>query len=121
MKRRQFLRQLVQTVTMAAATDALSHRQVLGANDRVRIGLIGCGGRGMFVAKLMREVPGVEFAAVCDVYDEHARAAREWAGPACKSFRDFRRVLELPEVDGVLIATPDHWHAIPTVLACQAG
>lgn len=75
----------------------------------------------MSVAKLMQAVNGVQVAAVCDVYDQRAQAAQAWAGPRCKTFNDFRRVLELPEIDAVLIATPDHWHAVPTVLACQAG
>ncbi len=95
--------------------------KIAGANDRVNVGLIGCGGRGRLVAKLMREVPNVEIAAVCDVFDPHAAAAKEWAGPGCRSYRDFRKMLEQKEVDAVVIATPDHWHAIPAVLACQAG
>jgi len=105
----------------AAALTAASWSRVIGANDRVNVGLIGCGGRGRSVAQLMRIVPGVEFVAVCDVYDAHTEAAKEWAGPQCKSFRDFRKLLEQKDVDALLIATPDHWHAIPTVLACQAG
>jgi predicted dehydrogenase len=121
MKRRQFLGQILQTATVVSAVDVLSTDRVLGANNRVNVALIGCGGRGMLVAKLMSEVPGVEFAAVCDVYDDHLRAAQSWAGPGCKGFRDFRRVLEMPEIDAVLVATPDHWHAIPVIFACQAG
>src|SRR5207244_5937973 len=84
-------------------------------------GLIGCGGCGMFDAKLMRDVPNAEFAAVCDLYPPHLARAKEWAGPAAKQFKNFRRLLEQKDIDAVLIATPDHWHAIPTVLACQAG
>src|SRR5437879_8566037 len=95
--------------------------KIVGANDRVNVGLIGCGGRGHLVAKLMREVPKVEIAAVCDVYDPQAAAAQERAGPGCRSYRDFRKLLEQKEVDAVVIATPDHWHAIPAVLDCQAG
>jgi predicted dehydrogenase len=87
----------------------------------VVVGLIGCGGRGRNVAKLMREVPGVEFAAVCDVYEPNAASAKEWAGQRARVFKDFRKLLEDKDVDAVLVATPDHWHAIPTVLACQAG
>ncbi|HEV8607173.1 MAG TPA: Gfo/Idh/MocA family oxidoreductase, partial [Tepidisphaeraceae bacterium] len=64
---------------------------------------------------------GVEFGAVCDVYDANAGVAREWAGAGCKAVGDFRKVLEMKEVDAVLIATPDHWHSIPAVLACAAG
>ena len=120
MRRREFIKQMVRN-TAVVSTTTMSAKSILGANERVRVGLIGCGGRGRNVAKLMREVPGVEFAAVCDVYEPNAAAAREWAGPRARAFKDFRLLLEQKEVDAVLIATPDHWHAIPTVLACQAG
>src|SRR5687767_13887711 len=121
MKRRQFLKQVAQTTAALSAISAFSADRVRGANDRVNVALIGCGGRGKAVAKLMRDVPNVDFVAVCDVYDPRTGEAREWAGPQCKAFGDFRRILEMKEVDAVLIATPDHWHAIPAVLACQAG
>src|SRR6185312_6982183 len=120
MKRRQFIKRMAQTAAVVS-TSALSAQRVFGANERVRVGLIGCGGRGMFDAKLMRDVPNVEFAAVCDLYPQHLARAKEWAGTTAKEYKDFRRLLEQKDVDAVLIATPDHWHAIPTVLACQAG
>ena len=104
--------------TLLAAAAA---QRILGANDRVVVGLIGCGGRGRYVARLMREAPGVEFGAVADVYERNAAAAREWAGSQARAYSDFRKLLEQKDVDAVLIATPDHWHAIPTILACQAG
>jgi predicted dehydrogenase len=100
---------------------ALSYQRVLGANDRVHIGLIGCGGRGRGVARSMREAPNVAYNAVADVYKNNGELAREWAGADAKYFQDFRKLLELKEVDAVHIATPDHWHAIASVLACQAG
>jgi predicted dehydrogenase len=117
MQRRQFLSR----AATGAALTALSAGRVFGANDRVRVGLIGCGVRGNFVGRLMNQVPGTAFVAACDVYEPHANRAAEWAGPDCRAERDFRRVLDRKEVDAVLVATPDHWHAIPTVLACQAG
>src|SRR5439155_23434296 len=120
MKRRQFIKRMVQAGA-AVSTSALSAERVLGANDRVRVGLIGCGGRGMLVARLMRESPNVEFAAVCDLNPPHLARAKEWAGSSAKEYKDFRRLLEQKDLDAVLIATPDHWHAIPTVLACQSG
>jgi predicted dehydrogenase len=121
MKRRLFLKRMAQTAAALSATSALSADRVAGANDRVRVGLIGCGGRGMLVARLMREVPGVEFVAVCDLNPPHLARAKEWAGASAKEYKDFRRVLDQKDVDALLIATPDHWHAIPAVLACQAG
>src|SRR5205823_8116025 len=77
--------------------------------------------RGTYDAKLMRAVGKVDFSAVCDVYEPHTTAAGAWAGPRCRAYRDFRQLLEQKDVDAVLVATPDHWHAIPAVLACQAG
>lgn len=106
--------------TFVTAT-ALSASRVMGANDRVNVGLIGCGGRGRYVARLMREAPNVAFTAVADVYDKNAATAKEWAGPDAKSFKDFRKLLELKDVDAVMVSTPDHWHCMATILACQAG
>jgi predicted dehydrogenase len=88
----------------------------------VGFALIGCGGRGHLDARLMQQAPGAELRAVCDVFDERAQKTRQQlTGGKAPAFKDFRKVLELKEVDAILLATPDHWHAIPTVLACQAG
>jgi predicted dehydrogenase len=120
MKRREFLQQAA-GATAATTLGAAASAQVAGANERIRVGLIGCGTRGMAVARLMRQVPNVEFTAVCDVYERNLTRAREWAGNQCQAHRDFRRVLDMNNVDAVLVATPDHWHAIPSVLACRAS
>lgn len=117
MRRRHFLAAALGT---AAAFTARSYAQIAGANNRVRVALVGCGGRGMFVARLMREAPETQFVAACDVYDVNAGRAKEWAGGDAAAYRDFRRALDRKDIDAVLVATPDHWHAIPTVLACQA-
>ncbi len=119
MKRRAFLAHAAKAA--AFSTTALSSRRVLGANEKVRVALIGCGGRGQHVAKLMNQVEGVEFVGACDVYDLNARSAQQWMGADAKCYKDFRKVLENKGVDAVLVGTPDHWHAIPTVLACEAG
>src|SRR5690348_11370647 len=111
MHRREFL----------SGAGALAAQRILGANDRVTVGLIGCGGRGRDVAGLMREAEGVEFGATADVYLPNAERAREWPGPRAPPYQDFRRLLERKDIDAVLVATPDHWHAAATVLACQAG
>jgi predicted dehydrogenase len=120
MKRREFINRAVSGAAVISTT-AASAKRILGANGRVRLGLIGCGGRGMQVANLMRQAPGAEYVAVCDVYEPNALRAREWAGASARAFGDFRKLLESKDVDAVHVATPDHWHAIPTVLACQAG
>jgi predicted dehydrogenase len=120
MKRRQFLHR-VALGSMAAAAGARRRARAFSANDEVQVALIGCGTRGMHVARQMRQAPGVRFVAVCDVYDSNAARAKSWAGEGCESYRDFRRVLDRKDINAVLVATPDHWHAIPTILACQAG
>src|SRR5690349_73285 len=99
-----------------AGWTALSASRVLGANDRVGLAIIGCGGRGRMVMHEMLRAPNTELVAAADVYDTNAARAG-----AAKTFRDFRRVFELREVDAIQISTPDHWHSIPTVLALQAG
>ena len=120
MKRREFINSAI-TGSAVISTTALSYERIVGANDRVVIGLVGCGGRGRQVSALMRDVPGAEYGAVCDVYETNALSAQAWAGTAAKKFGDFRKLLELKDVDAVHVATPDHWHAAITVLACQAG
>ena len=115
MERRAFVK------TSGLGVTALSASRVLGANDRLNVGLIGCGGRGRYVARLMREAPNVAYTAVADVYRTNGEQAREWAGSDAKFFQDFRKLLDLKEVDAVHIATPDHWHAIACVMACSAG
>ncbi len=120
MHRRHFLQHVGISTALATVVRPSSSR-ALGANERVRLGWIGCGGRGRFVVGHLREVPDVEITAVCDVYEPNRAAAREWVGPACREYADFRELLDQRDIDAVLVATPDHWHAIPTVLACQAG
>ena len=124
MKRRQFIKRVAQAAATAstfAAMPAYSAARVIGANDRVNLGLIGCGIRGRGVLKQMLEAPNTALAAVCDVRDLRTVRTRYSYDPQPEGFRDFWRVLEMREVDAVIVATPDHWHAIPTVLACQAG
>lgn len=103
------------------AAAAVSAGRVLGANERINVGWIGCGGRGHYDASFMRKLPDVEIVAACDVYEPHARAAASWIGSRCRSYSDFRKLLERKDIDAVLIATPDHWHASIMVLACEAG
>ena len=80
---------------------ALSASRVLGANDRLNLALIGCGGRGRGVARTLRDNnANVAYTAVADVYTVNAGLAREWAGADAKSFQDFRKVLESNEAHG---------------------
>ncbi len=119
MERRRFIQRAAGTALASVA--ALARAKIAGANERINVGLIGCGGRGRLLAELSRQTPDVEVGAVCDVYEPHASAAKAWAGPACRSFGDFRKLLEWKAIDAVLVATPDHWHATIAALACEAG
>ena len=119
MRRREFLKRVA--VTGAAVVTADSTRRVYGANGRVRLALIGCGGRGTYVASEIDKIDNVEFTAVCDVYGRNAERARQRLGGRARIVKDFRRVMEMKDVDAVLVSTPDHWHAIPAIAALEAG
>src|SRR5687767_1360027 len=106
--------------TSAMAMTALSYSRVLGANEAVRLGLVGCGGRGRHVMGVFQKTKTARVTAVCDVYSDRVDQARQTATDA-KSFNDHRRLLEHSELDAVLIATPDHWHSITTIDALNSG
>lgn len=100
---------------------AASAAAVYAANEKIRVGLIGCGGRGQYVGNFMRQAPNVEFIAFCDVYGTNANRAKASMGPNGTVYSDFRKLLENKDVDAVLVGTPDHWHAIPSIEALRAG
>ncbi len=91
------------------------------ANDKIVLGFIGVGGMGSGLLNIFKGMPDVAVAAVCDVYEPNRLKAKESAGGKPDDYPDFRRVLDRKDIDAVVVATPDHWHAIPTILACQAG
>ena len=104
----------------ATALTAISYSRVLGANDRVGLGVVGLGERGAYVMSLFQNEPGVEVRALCDVYAVKLDQAKQKA-PAAQTFSDHRRLAELPELDAVLVATPDHWHKGVAVDMLNAG
>lgn len=109
----------------AQAQTAAGARRTRGANDRIVLALIGAGGMGRNNANSLQNHANVEIAAVCDPDTGHMAQAAEMvekkSGRRPAEHRDFRRVLEMKDVDGVIIGTPDHWHALPMILACEAG
>jgi sugar phosphate isomerase/epimerase len=109
----------MRTTTAAGVATLLTPRGVLGANERINLGLIGCGGRGTQDWQRFLKLPDVNPVAACDVYEPFLK--RTTAGTPVTPFRDFRRLLERKDVDAVIVATPDHWHAIVTKMACEAG
>src|SRR5450631_610102 len=103
------------------ALSALSAKRVWGANDRIRMGLIGSGGRGRQDWETFLKQPDFEPVAVCDVYAPFLAKGIALTNDRAKPFTDFRRVLEQRDIDAVIVATPDHWHALIAVAACEAG
>src|SRR5580704_7843422 len=104
----------------AVALTAASAQRVLGANDRVRLGFIGVGNRGDQVLDGFLVHKDAEVVAVCDIYRPYVDFAAKKAGTTPKTFKDYRELLALKDVDAAVICTPDHWHALQTVHACQA-
>ncbi len=119
--RREFL-ELTSTGLLTATAWNQAVAAPKGPNDKLVVGLIGCGGRGVHDAGLFRKLSNVEVAYVSDV-DERRRAsaAKSFDIKPEKSVADLRRVLDDKSVDAVIVATPDHWHSIAAILACDAG
>jgi predicted dehydrogenase len=103
-----------------AAMTAASYSRVLGANDRVLLGVIGPGERGRHVLGLFQKDPTVQVTALCDIYALQLDKALTQA-PGATTYKDHRKFLEHKELDVVLNATPDHWHAQTTIDALNAG
>jgi predicted dehydrogenase len=103
------------------ALSAASASRVLGANERVLLGWIGVGNRGDQLLDAFRVHADCEVTALCDVYKPYLAAAAHKVGGRVETCADFRKLLERKDVDAVVIATPDHWHALQFVAACRAG
>jgi predicted dehydrogenase len=117
--RRRFLK-LASTGLIASAVRP--RRASAAPGDKVTVGLIGCGGRGMHDAQNHQSNSGVEIAWVCD--PDAGRlgiAQRAFHIPSERAVSDMRRVLDDPSLDAVIVTTPDHWHSPAAILACEAG
>jgi myo-inositol 2-dehydrogenase / D-chiro-inositol 1-dehydrogenase len=124
--RRDFLRQAGGAAACGIALPTILTSKALGApgvpaaSERILVGVIGIGGQGngLLSAHLKNTV------AVCDVDQTRLAAAKdrvEKAGGRCEAYTDYRKLLENKDIDAVVISTPDHWHALPTIDACEAG
>src|SRR5579871_4559261 len=137
-RNRPHRRDFLKTTAVGAAAlslSAASARRVLGANERLGVAFLGTGGRCQahigVVNDLKKENKGVEPVAVCDVWDGNKKVGRglypsaERCGlktdDSAHVTKDYRRVLDLKEVDVVCIAAPDHWHAKLSIDAAKAG
>lgn len=102
------------------SSTALSASRVLGANDRVNVGLIGAGGRGRYLTGDFKEL-GANVNAVCDIYEPNLQEGLKAASTGAKPFDNYKRLLDDKGIDAVIVATPDHWHAQMTIDAVNAG
>src|SRR3989441_5865649 len=107
-------------VGMVASAGPLA-RSVLGANDRIGVGLIGAGGMGQFDLKDFLRSGQVDAIAIADPFQPNLDRALELTDGKAKGYKGFRAILDHKDIQAVIIATPDHWHAIPMIMACEAG
>jgi predicted dehydrogenase len=114
--RRTFL-----TTSMGAAFGARLAARVQGANDRIRVGTIGTGGRGRYLMNQLKKLSGAEITTVCDVYEPNLQRAAQIAGPGTATTAEYRRVLDNRDIDAVIVAAPDHWHKTMALDAVAAG
>ncbi|MHC4699997.1 MAG: Gfo/Idh/MocA family protein, partial [Planctomycetota bacterium] len=125
-------RKFLQTAAAGSATFALSassYSRVIGANERISIGQIGCGGRGigahMAGVHAHQETQNFEITAVCDPWrlrrEEAASMTKQWYGREARKFSSYRDVMALKDVDAVMIASPDHLHTAHLEAAAKAG
>jgi predicted dehydrogenase len=137
--RREFTRTTLAAAAVSALPGAASAGRVLGANDRVRIGCIGVGNRGVQDLEAFSVHPDAQIVALADVYEPYLNGQYDKVDPRFKAlgpliprrqpdfggpvdrYKDFRRLLDRKDIDAVIVATPDHWHAIQAIMACEAG
>jgi predicted dehydrogenase len=116
------------TTSFAAAMGLAASSQVAGAssgsasaNDKIRLGFIGVGNRGGQLIDAFMVQEDMEIVAICDIYESYLAKQKERIGGKVECYKDFRKIIDHPDIDAIVIATPDHWHAIQTIDACNAG
>lgn len=130
MTRREFFNRTVQgaaAVTLSGLLPATGYaKSRVSPNDKITLGFIGVGGMGSGHLGGFLGNPQVRVLAVCDVYEAHRERAKKavndrYGNSDCKAYDDFRELLDRKDVDAVVIATPDHWHTLISIAACEAG
>ncbi|MBN1491197.1 MAG: Gfo/Idh/MocA family oxidoreductase [Phycisphaerae bacterium] len=108
-----------------SASQFASSARAAGANEKILVGLIGCGGMGNANKNDFMRADDVELIAVCDVdqgrMEKSAADIEKKYGRKAQMFKDYRKLLDMKELDAVIVGTPDHWHAICMIAACAAG
>jgi predicted dehydrogenase len=124
MSRRDFNKSAVLGTASLALSAGPAVRSVAGANDRIGVGLIGSGNQGRYDLGSFIKTGQVDVVALCDVWDMRLRETLiglDLSSEKVKTYGDFRKLLEHKDIDAVIVATPEHWHAIPMIAACEAG
>jgi len=116
MSRRTFVKTAAAGVAAGFATG-----QARGANEKIRLGFIGVGNRGGQLIEFTQKHADAEIVALCDVYEPFLNKWADKLGGGLQKYRDFRALLEQDSIDAVVVASPDHWHALHTIMACDAG
>lgn len=125
--RRNFLKNSGSLLAGAAITPLSSSHLAayVPPSDKVRIALIGCRGMGLYNLRDHLKIAGVDCVAMCDVdenvLNEKAAEITKLTGKSPKLFKDYRKIIDDKSIDAVIVGTPDHWHCLPTVHACEAG
>src|SRR5579864_4333128 len=118
-------RTFVRAAVGLAAGVTYTKRTLAAPSDKIQFGFIGVGRQGTSRLNEFMRQPDVVAAAVCDLDENHLKnasaAIEKTQGHHPDTYRDFRKLLERKDLDAVMIATPDHWHAMTAVAACQAG
>jgi predicted dehydrogenase len=109
------------SAALAGVATALSSSRVHGANERIRLGFIALGNRGDQVLDGFLEHKDCEVVAICDIWQPYLDFAAKKIGNSPKQYLDYRKLLDQRDIDAVVICTPDHWHALQMIHACQAG
>ena len=103
----------------------MNYNRVQGANNRIVLGLIGCGGMGAANMRNLMGKQGVEVAALCDVDTNRMtgdiRDVEKKYGRKPELFKDYRKMLERKDIDAIIVGTPDHWHALNLIHTVEAG
>lgn len=126
-QRRSFLRSAAAFASATGVTLSRSRavRAMSSPNERIRVGCVGVNGRAGFLMGAFAERPDVEMIAIADIdsrnLPEAVERVQKLNGRTPRTEKDFRKLVDDPSIDIMVVGTPDHWHAIPTIMACQAG
>jgi predicted dehydrogenase len=107
--------------TFLTALSAASYTRIAGANDRVQVGFIGYGLIGGEHVRDFKNQRDADLVALCDVYQPRLEQGVAACGSRARSYSDFRKLLDDKDIQAVVVSTPDHWHALMTIMACAAG